>query len=162
MFGCVVTLAVPVPPVLDFGAVVVVDDAGLVVVVVVDADDDELELLDALELDDELELDDPDDCCGVGAAVVVVVVEVDVVVVVDVVDVVVVAAWDDGFESSRSPGLAIASATPAMRMTAAAIRTGRARDLIVRGERVTGVEPASPAWKAGALPLSYTRGPGGR
>src|SRR5437764_3886595 len=24
-------------------------------------------------------------------------------------------------------------------------------------ERVTGVEPASPAWKAGALPLSYTR-----
>ena len=25
------------------------------------------------------------------------------------------------------------------------------------GERVTGVEPASPAWKAGALPLSYTR-----
>ena len=25
-------------------------------------------------------------------------------------------------------------------------------------ERVTGIEPASPAWKAGALPLSYTRG----
>ena len=24
-------------------------------------------------------------------------------------------------------------------------------------ERVTGVEPASPAWKAGALPFSYTR-----
>ena len=24
-------------------------------------------------------------------------------------------------------------------------------------ERVTGVEPAPPAWKAGALPLSYTR-----
>jgi hypothetical protein len=24
-------------------------------------------------------------------------------------------------------------------------------------ERVTGIEPASPAWKAGALPLSYTR-----
>jgi hypothetical protein len=26
------------------------------------------------------------------------------------------------------------------------------------GERVTGIEPAPPAWKAGALPLSYTRG----
>jgi hypothetical protein len=24
-------------------------------------------------------------------------------------------------------------------------------------ERVTGIEPAQPAWKAGALPLSYTR-----
>jgi hypothetical protein len=24
-------------------------------------------------------------------------------------------------------------------------------------ERVTGIEPAWPAWKAGALPLSYTR-----
>ena len=26
-------------------------------------------------------------------------------------------------------------------------------------ERVTGIEPAWPAWKAGALPLSYTRTP---
>jgi hypothetical protein len=26
-------------------------------------------------------------------------------------------------------------------------------------ERVTGIEPAPPAWKAGALPLSYTRVP---
>src|SRR5512132_2447106 len=26
-----------------------------------------------------------------------------------------------------------------------------------RMERVTGIEPVSPAWKAGALPLSYTR-----
>jgi hypothetical protein len=26
-------------------------------------------------------------------------------------------------------------------------------------ERVTGIEPAWPAWKAGALPLSYTRAP---
>ena len=25
-------------------------------------------------------------------------------------------------------------------------------------ERVTGIEPAQPAWKAGTLPLSYTRG----
>ena len=24
-------------------------------------------------------------------------------------------------------------------------------------ERVTGIEPALPAWKAGTLPLSYTR-----
>ena len=31
-----------------------------------------------------------------------------------------------------------------------------------RVERVTGIEPAWPAWKAGALPLSYTRvAPGG-
>ena len=28
-------------------------------------------------------------------------------------------------------------------------------------ERVTGIEPALPAWKAGALPLSYTRTSGG-
>src|SRR5690606_10944936 len=28
-----------------------------------------------------------------------------------------------------------------------------------RSERVTGIEPAPPAWKAGALPLSYTRVP---
>ena len=27
----------------------------------------------------------------------------------------------------------------------------------VTAERVTGIEPAYPAWKAGALPLSYTR-----
>src|SRR5215212_8007180 len=30
-------------------------------------------------------------------------------------------------------------------------------DLRKRVERVTGIEPAWPAWKAGALPLSYTR-----
>ena len=29
-------------------------------------------------------------------------------------------------------------------------------------ERVTGIEPAWPAWKAGTLPLSYTRRPGPR
>ena len=28
---------------------------------------------------------------------------------------------------------------------------------VYRLERVTGIEPAPPAWKAGALPLSYTR-----
>jgi hypothetical protein len=27
----------------------------------------------------------------------------------------------------------------------------------ISAERVTGIEPAWPAWKAGALPLSYTR-----
>ena len=33
------------------------------------------------------------------------------------------------------------------------------RDLL---ERVTGIEPASPAWKAGVLPLNYTRKKNGR
>ena len=28
-------------------------------------------------------------------------------------------------------------------------------------ERVMGIEPTQPAWKAGALPLSYTRGKNG-
>lgn len=28
-------------------------------------------------------------------------------------------------------------------------------------ERVKGIEPSQPAWKAGALPLSYTRKVGG-
>ena len=60
----------------------------------------------------------------------------------------------------RSPGLATASATPATNTTIAAIKKRDARCLRVETsswERVTGVEPASPAWKAGALPLSYTR-----
>lgn len=154
MLGVPVPPVLPVLPVLDFGAVVVVDDAGFVVVVVLLAllDDDELLELELVPLDDELVLDELDD-----DGLVVVVVGAVVLVVV-----VVVACCADGVESSRSPGLAIASATPATRTTTAAIRTGRARDLMVKGERVTGVEPASPAWKAGALPLSYTRGPGGR
>src|SRR5690606_14604589 len=33
----------------------------------------------------------------------------------------------------------------------------RCRVRCPRLERVTGIEPAQPAWKAGALPLSYTR-----
>jgi hypothetical protein len=33
----------------------------------------------------------------------------------------------------------------------------RPADLWLHVERVTGIEPAWPAWKAGALPLSYTR-----
>jgi hypothetical protein len=36
-------------------------------------------------------------------------------------------------------------------------RPDRSIDLRKRVERVTGIEPAWPAWKAGALPLSYTR-----
>jgi hypothetical protein len=37
---------------------------------------------------------------------------------------------------------------------------GARKSLLCKGfsvERVTGIEPAWPAWKAGALPLSYTR-----
>ena len=35
----------------------------------------------------------------------------------------------------------------------------RGQDMRTRGfvERVKGIEPSWPAWKAGALPLSYTR-----
>ncbi len=36
-------------------------------------------------------------------------------------------------------------------------RTENGSDQRFYTERVTGIEPASPAWKAGALPLSYTR-----
>src|SRR3954447_21992191 len=36
-------------------------------------------------------------------------------------------------------------------------RSNRWLDLRLCVERVTGIEPAWPAWKAGALPLSYTR-----
>ena len=31
------------------------------------------------------------------------------------------------------------------------------REFLLRLERVMGIEPTLPAWKAGALPLSYTR-----
>ncbi len=31
--------------------------------------------------------------------------------------------------------------------------------LITREERAKGIEPSYPAWKAGALPLSYARAP---
>ena len=60
----------------------------------------------------------------------------------------------------RSPGWATASAMPATKTRIAAINKSDERCLSVQTsswERVTGVEPASPAWKAGALPLSYTR-----
>src|SRR5687768_7673765 len=101
----------------------------------------------------------------VPAAVVLVVVACDEVVVPSAVDVVVDAA--DGSRPSSSsprfPGCAAASPTPAISRIAAA--ASRSRDRMSRGitssggsrERVTGVEPAPPAWKAGALPLSYTR-----
>jgi hypothetical protein len=38
-----------------------------------------------------------------------------------------------------------------------AISFERIGPLMLLLERVTGIEPAWPAWKAGALPLSYTR-----
>ena len=166
VFGCVVRVVAPppVPPVLDGFVVVVVDPAGLVVavvelagfvvaVVVVDAleldevacavegvaaDDD----ADVLDDDDDREVDDEPDAFGF-----VVLVVPDALVVVF-------------FLPPRSPGCASASATPATSRTIAAINRGTVRDLMLGGERVTGVEPASPAWKAGALPLSYTRGSG--
>jgi hypothetical protein len=36
-------------------------------------------------------------------------------------------------------------------------REGRPFQLVDGVERATGIEPAWPAWKAGALPLSYAR-----
>src|ERR1700687_262126 len=83
-------------------------------------------------------------------------------VVVPVVDGLVVdgAARFVDFLPPKSPGWAMASAIPAPKTTIAAIIKSDARCLSVHTlwwERVTGVEPASPAWKAGALPLSYTR-----
>ena len=64
--------------------------------------------------------------------------------------------------SSRSPGLVMATATPAASTTsAAAISHPIVLRVSVRSswlvERATGIEPAWPAWKAGALPLSYAR-----
>ena len=64
--------------------------------------------------------------------------------------------------SSRSPGLVTTSATPATSTTsAAAISHPIVLRVSVRSswslERATGIEPAWPAWKAGALPLSYAR-----
>lgn len=64
------------------------------------------------------------------------------------------------FLPPRSPGCATASAMPARKTTTAATNRIDARCFRTETsswERVTGVEPASPAWKAGALPLSYTR-----
>lgn len=66
----------------------------------------------------------------------------------------------------RSPGWTTATSTATTNTPIAPIRvqpTKRAPPGAFIGrtrqwrERVTGVEPASPAWKAGALPLSYTR-----
>ena len=64
------------------------------------------------------------------------------------------------FLPPRSPGWVMASPTPATTTTIAAINRSDVRCFsreTSSWERVTGVEPASPAWKAGALPLSYTR-----
>lgn len=38
-----------------------------------------------------------------------------------------------------------------------AVEIGRGYRAVTRLERVIGIEPTQPAWKAGALPLSYTR-----
>ncbi len=47
-------------------------------------------------------------------------------------------------------------------LTAALPMIGRPPFWLVEGaERATGIEPAWPAWKAGALPLSYARMPRG-
>lgn len=60
--------------------------------------------------------------------------------------------------SPRLPGLASASASPTTKMNAAAAprivsRWFRGETHLACLERVTGVEPASPAWKAGALAI---------
>jgi translation elongation factor EF-Ts len=47
--------------------------------------------------------------------------------------------------------LALKQAKKAIRKAEKALRKGETL------ERVTGIEPAWPAWKAGALPLSYIR-----
>lgn len=107
-----------------------------------------------------------------GAAVVVVVVAppaTTVVVVapgatvVELAVVVLVGAWAPSVRASspRSPGSSTATAAlPASRSTAAASRglVSREGDGGIRGvERPTGIEPAPPVWKTGALPLSYGR-----
>jgi hypothetical protein len=48
-------------------------------------------------------------------------------------------------------------ASPGLRRLDAVPVTCGGRVERVTVERVTGIEPAWPAWKAGALPLSYTR-----
>ena len=75
---------------------------------------------------------------------------------------IVVGAFADT-SSARLPGLSIAKAMPAtMSRIDAPPSSGmyffRVSVPLVRRERATGIEPALPAWKAGALPLSYARG----
>ena len=129
--------------------------AGFAVVGVVGAAlDDELDAgdeLDDCEADDCGEIDESDE--DVSVVVPVVLPVLDGLVVLD-------AARSVSSLPPRSPGCATASARPATRTPTAAINKRDARCFRVEtssGERVTGVEPASPAWKAGALPLSYTR-----
>ena len=82
---------------------------------------------------------------------------VEVVPVVSVVSVVsVVEVVADAELVPRSPGLAIAMTVPPAKSRAAAPRMSfsvvlRTTDLGWGRERVTGIEPAPPAWKAGAL-----------
>ena len=133
--------------------VVVVVVADFVVVVVAPLDDDEPD-----ELVDPGVIDVP----VVVAVVVPVVLPVVLPVLLAVLDgfVVVEDAWFVDFLPPKSPGCAIASTMPAPKTTIATTIKSDARCFSVQSsswERVTGVEPASPAWKAGALPLSYTR-----
>ncbi|MEY2420748.1 MAG: hypothetical protein QOI95_815 [Acidimicrobiaceae bacterium] len=146
VIGCCVPPAPPAPlPPRPPGATVVVvaPPAGFVVVVAPPDDDDD-------------DADDPVDCGAIdvpGAEVGLVLAVLEGLVVLD-------AARSVESLPARSPGLAMASTTPAPRTTMAAIKRSDARCFSVETsswERVTGVEPASPAWKAGALPLSYTR-----
>src|SRR6266511_735906 len=57
-------------------------------------------------------------------------------------------------EPSPSPSQ---SPEPSPSPTPEPARVLRAVRTTLRVERVKGIEPSSPAWKAGALPLSYTR-----
>ena len=62
--------------------------------------------------------------------------------------------WSDKKESVDSElGMSECSAC----LFARVARVGGTRELVKYLERVTGIEPAWPAWKAGTLPLSYTR-----
>ena len=99
---------------------------------------------------------------GVAAAVVDVVASLDDVDVVEV-DVLSVSPTAE-VDPPSSPDCATAAMTPLpSKSTIRPTRTRRATNeiaiskLLGAFERVTGVEPASPAWKACALPLSYTR-----
>ena len=101
--------------------------------------------------DDGIDVDAPEDCAATEVPVVLPV--LDGLVVLD-------AARSVVSLPPRSPGWVMASPTPATKTTIAAINRSDVRCFsreTSSWERVTGVEPASPAWKAGALPLSYTR-----
>ena len=114
MLGCLVVRVVDDPATDPSGFVVVVAPVGFVVDVVdtaPEADELEADELDEDELDDEVDEELDDDDCAWGFVVVVAGALCFVVV------------------PPRSPGCAMASATPAASRTIAAINRGRARDL---------------------------------